>query len=58
VDCGIVMILKGKIYQITEQLEKLAEKIKVWKSNNLMFERKLLILKTFGLSQLIYFLKA
>ena len=42
---------------ITEKIEKLSHKIKLWKSRNLTFEGKSLIVKTFGLSQLIYILQ-
>ena len=43
---------------ITEKIEKLSQKIKSWKPRNLTFEGKWLIIKTFGLSQLIYNLQA
>ena len=43
---------------IMEKIEKLTNKIKLWKSRNLTFEGKSLIIKTFGLSQLIYNLQA
>jgi hypothetical protein len=43
---------------ITEKLEKLKQKIELWKLHNLTFEGKSLIIKTHGLSQLTYNLQA
>ena len=39
---------------IKEKIDKLEHKIKLWNSRNLTFEGKILIIKTFGISQLIY----
>jgi hypothetical protein len=55
--CGIWYCTdKEREYElnITEKIKKLEHKIKLWRSRNLTFEGKILIIKTFGLSQLIY----
>ena len=39
---------------IRDKIDKLKSKIRLWKSRNLTFEGRSLIIKTFGLSQLIY----
>jgi len=39
---------------VNEKIKKLTEKIRIWTSRNLTMEGKSLIVKTFGLSQLIY----
>ena len=39
---------------ISQKIEKLTHRIKLWKPRNLTFEGRSLIIKTFGLSQLIY----
>ena len=39
---------------IKDKINKLEHKIKLWNSRNLTFEGKILIIKTFGISQLIY----
>ena len=39
---------------IVDKINKLEYKIKLWNSRNLTFEGKILIIKTFGISQLIY----
>ena len=39
---------------IEDKMDKLEHKIKLWNSRNLTFEGKILIIKTFGISQLIY----
>ena len=43
---------------ITEKISKLECKIKMWKSRNLTFEGKSLIIKSFGISQFINVLQA
>jgi hypothetical protein len=45
------------ILNITDKVEKLIHKIRLWKSRNLTFEGKVLIVKTFGISQLVYVLQ-
>ena len=55
--CGIwYCTSKEREYElnISEKIKKLEHKIKLWKPRNLTFEGKILIVKTFGLSQLIY----
>ena len=39
---------------VIDKMEKLASNLKRWKNRNLTFEGKSLIIKTFGMSQLIY----
>ena len=39
---------------VTDKVEKLNSNLKRWKNRNLTFEGKSLIIKTFGISQLIY----
>ena len=39
---------------VTDKIEKLDSNLKRWKNRNLTFEGKSLIIKTFGISQLIY----
>ena len=39
---------------VTDKIEKLNSNLKRWKNRNLMFEGKSLIIKNFGISQLIY----
>ena len=39
---------------MTDKIEKLESNLKRWKNRNLTFEGKSLIIKTFGMSQLIY----
>ena len=39
---------------VTDKIEKLESNLKRWKNRNLTFEGKSLIIKTFGMSQLIY----
>ena len=55
--CGIWYCTnKEREYElnVNDKITKLEHKIKLWKSRNLTFEGKILIIKTFGLSQLIY----
>jgi hypothetical protein len=39
---------------VISKIDKLINKLKIWKSRHLTFEGKSLVLKTFGISQLIY----
>ena len=39
---------------ITDKIVKLESNLKLWRSRNLTFEGKSLIIKTFGISQLVY----
>ena len=58
--CGIWYcnnIIKEYNRNITEKIEKLENKIRMWNARNLTFEGKILIVKTFGISQLIYVLQ-
>jgi predicted nucleic acid-binding OB-fold protein len=58
--CGIwycSSIIKEYKRNITEKIEKLENKIRMWNARNLTFEGKILIVKTFGISQLIYVLQ-
>ena len=48
-DCGEEYVLN-----VHEKIKKLSYKIKMWSARNLTTEGKVLIVKTFGLSQLIY----
>jgi hypothetical protein len=41
-------------HNVLDKIEKLSNKIKVWTNRHLTMEGKVLIMKTFGLSQLIY----
>jgi len=41
-------------FNVTDKIEKVAREIKKWSHNNLTIEGKVLIVKTFGLSQVIY----
>jgi len=41
-------------FNVNEKIKKLTTKIRIWSSRNLTMEGKALIVKTFGLSQLIY----
>ena len=42
---------------IMEKINKMESNLKLWKHRNLTFEGKSLVIKTFGLSQLIYVLQ-
>ena len=41
-------------HNVNQKIDKLVKNLKVWSSRHLTFEGKALILKTFGISQLIY----
>jgi hypothetical protein len=45
-------------HNVTDKIEKLSNKIRVWTNRHLTMEGKVLIMKTFGLSQLIYNMQA
>ena len=44
-------------WNIKETIEKLEHNMRLWNSRNLTFEGKVLIVKTFGISQLIFILQ-
>ena len=45
------------IRNISEKVDKLQHNIKLWSSRNLTFDGRILIIKSFGISQLIYVLQ-
>jgi exonuclease III len=58
--CGATFSNKKELmYQdnIIKKIDKLSKQLNIWKQRNLTLEGKILIIKTFGLSQLIYSLQ-
>ena len=58
--CGIWYCNKREREYIPDKMdkvEKLAHKIRLWNLRNLTFEGKVLIVKSFGISQLVYILQ-
>lgn len=47
-----------KLYNIDNKIEKLRKKLNMWKARSLTPIGKILIVKTFGISQLIYFMQS
>jgi exonuclease III/flavodoxin len=59
--CGITYSLdKDEAYKqnVTNKITKMERQLNIWRQRNLTLEGKILIVKTFGLSQLIYSMQA